>query len=174
VSAAKRSEQEADIREPGIPASRRPTHQIAFNHVGQCVTDLAVAKRFYCELLGFTLQREINPPDDVSAKLLGLTAPLGMTASYLVRDGLVLELLHFSAAGQTARYEPRAMNEPGLTHISLSVEDLEGALAKIDDYGGEVIADSNIGSGVFVRDPDGQLVELLPMEYRRRLDAGEL
>ena len=97
-----------------------------------------------------------------------------MTASYLGRDGLVLELLHFSAAGQTAGYQPRAMNDPGLTHISLSVEDLEGVLAKIGDYGGEVIADSNIGSGVFVRDPDGQLVELLPMEYRRRLDAGEL
>ena len=32
-------------------------------------------------------------------------------------------------------------------------------------------ATSNIGAGVFVRDPDGQLVELLPMEYRRRLDA---
>jgi catechol 2,3-dioxygenase-like lactoylglutathione lyase family enzyme len=147
---------------------------VAFNHVGQCVTDLARAKRFYCELLGFTLQREISPPDDVSAQLLGLTAPLGMTASYLGRDGLVLELLHFSANGQTAGYERRAMNQPGLTHISLSVEDLEGVLAKIGDYGGEVIADSNIGSGVFVRDPDGQLVELLPMEYRRRLDAGEL
>ena len=147
---------------------------VAFNHVGQCVTDLARAKRFYCELLGFTLQREISPPDDMSAKLLGLAAPLGMTASYLGRDGLVLELLHFSAVGQTADYERRAMNEPGLTHISLSVEDLEGVLAKIGDYGGEVIADSNIGAGVFVRDPDGQLVELLSMDYRRRLDAGEL
>jgi len=147
---------------------------VTFNHVGQCVTDLARSKRFYCELLGFTPQREISPPDDVSAKLLGLRAPLGMTASYLDRDGLVLELLHFSAAGQTAGYEPRAMNQPGLTHISLSVEDLEGVLAKIADYGGTVIEDSNIGSGVFVRDPDGQLVELLPMEYRRRLEAGEL
>jgi len=147
---------------------------VTFNHVGQCVTDLARSKRFYCELLGFTPQREINPPDDVSAKLLGLRAPLGMTASYLGRDGLVLELLHFSAAGQTAGHEPRAMNQPGLTHISLSVEDLEGVLAKIADYGGTVIDDSNIGSGVFVRDPDGQLVELLPMEYRRRVEAGEL
>jgi predicted enzyme related to lactoylglutathione lyase len=66
------------------------------------------------------------------------------------------------------------MNEPGLTHISLSVDDLEGVVAKIADFGGEVIADTDIGSGVFVRDPDGQLLELLPMEYRRRLDAGEL
>ena len=110
----------------------------------------------------------------MSAKLLGLRPPLGMTASYLARDGLVLELLHFGAPGQTQPYARRDMNEPGLTHISLSVDDLEGVLAKIADYGGEVIADSDIGSGVFVRDPDGQLVELLPMEYRRRLEAGAI
>jgi catechol 2,3-dioxygenase-like lactoylglutathione lyase family enzyme len=147
---------------------------VAFNHVGQCVTDLARSKRFYCELLGFVFEREIKPPDDLSAKLMGLTPPLGMTAAYLVRDGLVLELLHFDAPDQTREFEPRAMNHPGLTHISLSVDDVDGVLAKIADYGGEVLPDSNIGSGVFVRDPDGQLVELLPMEYRRRLEAGEI
>jgi lactoylglutathione lyase len=145
-----------------------------FNHVGQCVTDLARSKRFYCDLLGFTFQREINPPDEMSAQLLGLESPLEMTATYLGRDGLVLELLHFAAPGQTARYQPRAMNQPGLTHISLSLDDLEGVLAKIADYGGEVLGDTNIGSGVFVRDPDGQLLELLPMEYRRHLEAGEI
>jgi catechol 2,3-dioxygenase-like lactoylglutathione lyase family enzyme len=146
----------------------------AFNHVGQCVTDLDRSKRFYCDLLGFTFQREINPPDEMSAQLLGLDAPLGMTATYLGRDGLVLELLHFAAPDRTARYQARAMNDPGLTHISLSVDDLEGVIAKIADYGGAVLADTNIGAGIFVRDPDGQLLELLPMEYRRRLDAGEI
>jgi catechol 2,3-dioxygenase-like lactoylglutathione lyase family enzyme len=146
----------------------------AFNHVGQCVTDLDRSKRFYCDLLGFTFQREINPPDEMSAQLLGLDAPLGMTATYLGRDGLVLELLHFAAPDRTARYRARAMNDPGLTHISLSVDDLEGVIAKIGDYGGAVLEDTNIGSGIFVRDPDGQLLELLPMEYRRRLDAGEI
>jgi catechol 2,3-dioxygenase-like lactoylglutathione lyase family enzyme len=144
---------------------------VAFNHVGQCVTDLERSKRFYCELLGFRLEREIHPPDDPSARLMRLPAPLGFTASYLVRDGLVLELLHFAAEGVTAPYRPRTMGEPGLTHVSLSVEDLDGVLARVRDYGGEVLADTNIGSGVFVRDPDGQLLELLPMEYRRRLDA---
>jgi hypothetical protein len=63
------------------------------------------------------------------------------------------------------------MNEPGLTHISLSVEDIPGTLARLGDYGASVVQGSDIGHGVFIRDPDGQLVELLPMEYRRRLDA---
>ena len=74
---------------------------VVFNHVGQCVTDLERSKRFYCELLGFEFEREINPPDELSATLMRLTPPLAMTASYLVRDGLVLELLHYGAPGQT-------------------------------------------------------------------------
>jgi len=143
----------------------------AFNHVGQCVTELDRAKRFYCDLLGFTLEREINPGDDTSAQLLSLTPPLGMTAAYLVRDGLVLELIHFGAAGQTQAYRERRMNEPGLTHISLSVDDIEAVCARVPEFGGEVVEASNIGNAVFIRDPDGQLLELLPMAYRQRLEA---
>jgi catechol 2,3-dioxygenase-like lactoylglutathione lyase family enzyme len=143
----------------------------AFNHVGQCVTDLERSKRFYCELFGFTLEREINPPDDSSAKLLSLTAPMGMTASYLVRDGLVLELLQFAADGQTRPFRPRTMNEPGLTHISLSVDDLAAVCAQVSEFGGEVIESTDIGAAVFVRDPDGQLLELLPMGYREHLES---
>jgi lactoylglutathione lyase len=143
----------------------------AFNHVGQCVTDLERSKRFYCDLFGFTLEREINPPDDSSAQLMSLTPPMTMTAAYLVRDGLVLELLHYAAAGQTQPFRPRTMNEPGLTHLSLSVDDVPAACARIAEFGGEVIESSNIGAAVFVRDPDGQLLELLPMTYRTHLES---
>ena len=101
---------------------------------------------------------------------MSLTPPLGMTAAYLVRDGFTLELLHFSAAGQTRPYEARALNQPGLTHISLSVEDLDGVVARVPEFGGTVIEGSHIGAAVFIRDPDGQVVELLPMAYRHSLD----
>jgi lactoylglutathione lyase len=143
----------------------------AFNHVGQCVTDLERSKRFYCDLFGFTLEREINPPDDSSAQLMSLTPPMAMTAAYLLRDGLVLELLHYGAAGQTQPFRPRTMNEPGLTHLSLSVDDVPAVCARIAEFGGEVIESSNIGAAVFVRDPDGQLLELLPMTYRKHLES---
>ena len=35
----------------------------------------------------------------------------------------------------------------------------------------EVLTDSDIGFGIFIRDPDGQLIELLPMSYREQLDT---
>ena len=62
------------------------------------------------------------------------------------------------------------MNELGLTHISLSVDDIPETCRRVPEYGGEVLADTDIGVGVFVRDPDGQLIELLTMSYRERLD----
>lgn len=138
-----------------------------FNHLGQCVADLARSRRFYEEVLGFEFWREIQPADSPSDRLLGLTPPIGMTACYLRRDGLVLELLHF--AGDGARPGParhRRMNELGLTHLSVSVDDLDATCRAVAAHGGEVLADTNIGMAVFVRDPDGQLIELLPMSYR--------
>jgi catechol 2,3-dioxygenase-like lactoylglutathione lyase family enzyme len=135
------------------------------------VSDLERAKRFYIDGLGFTLEREIQPPDEGSAQLMSLTPPVGLTAAYLLRDGLVLELLYYAAPGQTQPFRPRAMNEPGLTHISLAVDDIDAACARVVEFGGDVIASSNIGAAVFVRDPDGQLVELLPMTYRQALEA---
>jgi lactoylglutathione lyase len=143
----------------------------AFNHVGQCVTDLERSKRFYCELFDFTFEREIQPPDESSAQLMSLTPPLGMTAAYLVRDGLVLELLHYSAADQTRPFRARTMNEPGLTHLSLSVDDVDAVCARVPEFGGEVVESTNIGAAVFVRDPDGQLLELLPMAYRKQIES---
>ena len=143
---------------------------LVFNHLGHCVTDLSRSRRFYEELLGFAVERELHPPDDPSSTLLRLPKPLGMTALYLRRDGLVLELLNF--AGGTVPARERVMNEPGLTHISVSVDDVDAVCGRVADYGGEVLTDTNIGVGIFVRDPDGQLIELLPMSYREHLDAG--
>ena len=143
-----------------------------FNHLGHCVSDLERSRRFYVEALDFTPVREINPPDDLSAKLLRLKPPLGMTACYLERDGLVLELLHFSGDGSPVLpARERVMNEPGLTHISFSVDDVAATCARVRELGGEVLEDSDIGSGIFVRDPDGQLLELLPMSYRASLES---
>jgi len=142
----------------------RVTDRVVFNHVGQCVTDLERSRRFYVELLGFEPWREINPPDDASAKLLDLSEPLGMTACYLRRDGLVLELLHFGARDSSRVATRRTMDEPGLTHISVSC-DVAEVCERIADFGGEVLTQTDIGAAVFVRDPDGQLLELLPLAY---------
>jgi hypothetical protein len=42
----------------------------------------------------------------------------------------------------------------------------------VEQYGGEVLYDTQLGgASLFVRDPDGQLIELLPMAYAERVAA---
>jgi catechol 2,3-dioxygenase-like lactoylglutathione lyase family enzyme len=139
----------------------------SFNHVGHCVRDLDRAQRFYEEVLGFTVRNELAVPDGPASTLLRVAAPVGMTARYLERDGFVLELLHFDRDGNDPPRE-RGFTEPGLTHLSFSVEDISASADRAAEVGGEVLADTEIpGAAIMVRDPDGQLVELLPMAYRQ-------
>jgi lactoylglutathione lyase len=140
-----------------------------YNHTGQVVTDLERSKRFYQQVFGFEFWYEIQPPDAATSKLNCLEPPLEITASYLVLDGFVLELMAYGAEGAANGYQPRAMNDPGLTHLSISVDDVRAAAAKVVEHGGEIIEESDVGLALFVRDPDGQLLELLPADYRDRL-----
>jgi lactoylglutathione lyase len=140
-----------------------------YNHTGQVVTDLERSKRFYQDVLGFSFWYEITPPDDMTAKLCGLKPPLGVTASYLTLDGFVLELMHYSAAGATAPFGPRTMNQPGLTHLSISVDDVRATAERAAEHGGTIVEDSDVGAAIFIRDPDGQLLELLPTAFRASL-----
>jgi lactoylglutathione lyase len=144
-------------------------HMGIYNHTGQVVTDLERSKRFYENVFGFKFWYEIQPPDEATAKLNSLEPPLGITASYLVLDGFVLELMHYAAAGAAAPYRTRTMNEPGLTHLSISVDDVRASATRAVEYGGEIIEESDLGMALFIRDPDGQLLELLPEAYRSRL-----
>ena len=145
----------------------------AFNHVGQCVTDLERSRRFYVDVLGFEPWRELTFPDEPSDRLLRLTPPIDMTACYLRMDGFVLELLHFAGSGAAPLpFRERTMNEPGLTHVSVSVDDIDETCRRVVEYGGEVLEDTSMdGMAIFVRDPDGQLIELLPMSYAERIKA---
>ena len=129
------------------------------NHVGLCVTDLERSRRFYEEGLGFTFQRDLQPPDDLTGKLIDVPSP-GLTAVYLTMGSFVLELLHFDRP-ENPPFRPRVFNEPGLTHLSLSVDDIPATLDAVRRCGGSVVESSDLGMAVLVRDPDGQLIELL-------------
>jgi catechol 2,3-dioxygenase-like lactoylglutathione lyase family enzyme len=133
------------------------------NHIGLCVHDVDRSRRFYEELLGFEYEREIAPPDDITGRLLQLEPPLGLRAVYLRKDGLVLELLAYDERRRPRRERP--MDEPGLTHISIGTDDHRSLLGRVEALGGTVVADTDIGVAVFIRDPDGQLIELLEIKW---------
>jgi catechol 2,3-dioxygenase-like lactoylglutathione lyase family enzyme len=134
--------------------------RVAFNWVGLAVTDLDRSRRFYEELLGFEYERQLVPPEEGTARLCQVESPANLTAVYLKLDGFVLELLHFDRPGNPpGRVHP--MNEPGFTHLSVTVPDLADVVARTPDFGGSVITDTDMGVAICIRDPDGQLIELL-------------
>ncbi len=136
-----------------------------FSHVGICVSDLERSLRFYRDLLGFVPEHELEiggAPVDTLLRLRGTQ----LRAVFLVRDGVRIELLHFtSPPGPPARSRP--MHEPGLTHLSFRVADLEATLAALREAGERVLEDTvlgfpEVGAGAaFVSDPDGQVIELV-------------
>jgi lactoylglutathione lyase len=136
------------------------SHRTTFNHVGLCVSDRERSRRFYENVLGFQFWWELDPPDGPTGKLVQLPEPLGVHATYLVRDGFVLELMDYSKRQVHAGSE-RVMDQIGLTHISFAVSDLPGALEKAEEFGGAVVDATVTEAMAMIRDPDGQLLELL-------------
>lgn len=129
------------------------------SHLGLRVRDLAAAQRFY-EALGFTEVKRLTVPDKLAQGLLGLELPIGFEAVYLDNDGFVLQLLTF--AGHPAPEESeRSMVNQGLTHLSIAVDDFAAAQEAVKAAGGSVVADPGGGFACMVRDPEGQLLELI-------------
>src|ERR1700684_1799025 len=114
------------------------SQRIAFNHVGLCVADTARSRRLYEGRLGFVFWWELEPPDEGTGQLLQLNRPIGLHATYLVRDGLVLELLAYSHRVLRAGSD-RVMDQVGLTHLSLSVSDLGELLDAVESFGGSIV-----------------------------------
>ena len=142
---------------------------VQFSHVGQCVRDLEVSRAFYTDVLGFEEVLDLDAGGSKSATLLRLPDPVGLRAVYLKRDGFVLELLAFTEPEPLPARE-RPIIEPGLTHVSVGVDDLDATCAEVLAHGGTVLTESRLPSAVFVADPDGQIVELLAgTDFAQRL-----
>ena len=133
-------------------------------HTGLGVTDLARSVRFYCELLGFQPCRSLEMPADQVTDFLELKQPgADLKAVYLMMGDFQLELLLFDPTGGN-RVRERKMNQVGLTHLSIGVDSVAAVLARLADFGGELV--SSLGDkAAMVRDPDGQYVEILEAVY---------
>ena len=78
------------------------SRRTVFNHIGLCVADRERSRHFYEGLLGFQFWWELELPDEGTEQLLQLAKPIGVRATYLIRDGLVLELIDFSKRDVTS------------------------------------------------------------------------
>jgi catechol 2,3-dioxygenase-like lactoylglutathione lyase family enzyme len=136
------------------------------SHLGICVSDLSRSLRFYRDGLGFREESTLDVSGPHVDQLLSLQGTK-LHAVYLVRDGLRLELLSYTSPATIPPTPPRPMNQPGLTHLSLRVTDLEETIAQLRRAGAPVLEATKIGipalhtAAIFVTDPDGTRIELV-------------
>lgn len=119
------------------------------HHIAVIASDYAASKRFYCDILGFTLQAEVYRAERDSWK-----ADLALNGEY------TLELFSFPSP-------PARVSRPeacGLRHLAFSVADIELAVAHLQQAGvacEPVRVDPYTQARfTFFSDPDGLPLEL--------------
>lgn len=157
----------------GSDASLEPSwHVKALDHVAITSGDLDRSLRFYGDVLGLRIRDQGHTTDGEIADITGIGGARVRWADLHLPNGQVLELLHYLAPAGTA--VTTADNDPGATHISLSVDDIDAAHAYLVRAGVPVrsapVALNEPGdwSGArcfYASDPDGITVELI--EWRR-------
>ena len=135
---------------------------MTFSHIGICISDLQRSTRFYTEALGFVISHSVEggPPFDIMTEL----PELELRANFLKRDGVMIELLQYLRPGSVGEAARRPMNQLGLTHLSLIVDDLAAVTDLIEQYGGRAYPQTRVkspaGDMMFASDPDGVRIEL--------------
>jgi catechol 2,3-dioxygenase-like lactoylglutathione lyase family enzyme len=136
------------------------------SHIGICVSDWKQSLRFYSDVLGFRHVYELELEGEPASTLLQLD-DIAFRAIYLERDGVRIELLHYAHPGHTAAPAPRPLNQLGLTHLSLRVDDLDAFLVELEAADVEIHRHTHVdnpemkASAIFIADPDGTLIELV-------------
>ena len=108
--------------------------QTTFRYLSHCCIDIQKTRRFYEDLLGFELDNARDSNDQATAKVLRMSWPFAVNLVFLKRDDFMIELQDFP---------------------------LHGTVAGAPDFGGQVVEETNVGRTAMVRDPDGQVIELV-------------
>jgi methylmalonyl-CoA epimerase len=128
------------------------------DHIGIAIRDLQAALAFYHDALGL----EIDPPEEVASQQVRVHfVPVG---------AVTLELLEATSdASPIARYLDK--RGPGLHHITLRVDDIHDALARLAARGARLIdeqprpgAGGSLVAFVHPSSAHGVLVELVQRE----------
>lgn len=125
---------------------------VVFNrihHVAIIVGDYKRSRRFYTEILGLPVVREIYRSDRLSHKL-----------DLQIDDKTTLEIFSFPNSPHRLSY-PEAQ---GLRHLAFAVSDIDLAIEHLRNHGVEVepvrIDEATTRRFTFLKDPDGLPIEL--------------
>jgi catechol 2,3-dioxygenase-like lactoylglutathione lyase family enzyme len=135
--------------------------ELRAHHVGVTVADLDRAVDFYRTVLGLSLLDRFTVDGEAFATGVGVD---GASAEFvhLDADGVRIELVAYDPEGEAVHSD--TVNRPGTAHLGFAVEDVDAVYESLPDEVETVSAPRTTASGtriLFVRDPEGNLVELL-------------
>jgi len=144
----------------------------SLSHVGLTVADFASAVKWYHDQFGFLLVddsvlsveqvnnlKELYGMDNTEIRLGFLRAP----------GGGIIEIFEFE---KKADAEKVKWNRPGPTHITLDVKNVEKWYDKLKAADIEFFSKPQTTKGadwVFLKDPDGNLIELIDMKMNNNI-----
>jgi len=137
----------------------------AIRHVGLVVADLEKSLKFWCETMGFVISRQMEESGPHIDAMMGLKDVRVTTAKLAAPDGNLLELLYFHSHSDKQHWDGKPYST-GLTHIALTVKDLDETLRRLKLFGVPVTAVPQISpdghvKGIYASGPEGVLLELV-------------
>lgn len=102
----------------------------AIRHTGLVVTHMERALHFWCDVLGFSLVKQMEEFGPHMDAILGLKDVRVTTAKLVAPDNNLVELLYFHTHPDKPSWEGKT-NSTGFTHIALTVDDLDETCEKL-------------------------------------------
>ncbi|KZN22464.1 bleomycin resistance protein [Haladaptatus sp. R4] len=144
--------------------------QLSLHHHGVSVTDLDRAVEFYSDVLGFDVIDRYSLSDDALSTAVGGDELTGHFAQLDGGTGRV-ELIEYEANdGDDGDGENdvrgAAVYDTGAKHLGIETDDLDAVYESLPDDVEAISEPQTTGSGtkiLFIRDPDGNPVEILEL-----------
>jgi len=136
----------------------------SLRHTGLVVVDLDQSNEFWCGAFGFKVLRRMEESGRPLASVMGLEEVAVTTVKLVDPNGGILELLRFHSHTDAPEWAGRIYST-GLSHVALTVEDVDVVCRKVIELGGSHHPVSLSSDGrvkmTFCRGPEGVLVELV-------------
>ncbi|KAK1240136.1 hypothetical protein MKX08_007578 [Trichoderma sp. CBMAI-0020] len=150
-----------------------------FNHVGISVADLTLQRDWYNRTLGFSSLIEVFGPIEMPATSTNSSRPSIIQAVQLQNPttGAIVEFVWLSSSTSASRLSTSsaaAAAVQGIFHFAYRVPDLNRAIRKLKEDGVHVVqpiaqgapyVNHDQSSFAYISDPEGNLIELIQMEY---------
>jgi len=131
------------------------------HHVGTTVSDLDRAVDFYTEVFDIEVANRFTASGEAFSTGVGVPNATGQFA-HLDGDGVVVELVEYDPEGDEAAAE--SVNDRGAKHLAFGVDDVEDFYENLPEDVETVSEPQTSSTGttiLFVRDPEGNLIEVL-------------